>query len=112
MRNKFIKNRCNENWQAYRKQRNKCTSLNRQAKKAHFKCFTEEAGVASKDFYSVAGIHIGNKTRSRNENYMLLENEEIIRDESKISEIFNDYFVNIVERTTSKNEGYTENYDR
>ena len=72
----------------------------------YFKCFTEEAGVATKDFYSVAGIYIGNKTRTRNGNYMLLENSEIIRDELKIAETFNDYFVNIVERTTSKNEGY------
>ena len=37
---------------------------------------------------------------------MLLENNEIVRDELKIAEIFNDYFVNIVERTSSKNEGY------
>ena len=58
--------------------------------------YTEEAGVAMKDFYSVAGIYIGNKTRTRNGDYKLLENSEIVRDELKIAETFNDYFVNIV----------------
>ena len=106
LRNRFNKNKTDGNWEAYRKQRNKCVSLKRQAKITHFKSFTEEEEVASKSFWDLAGTHVGNKSNIKNDDYMLLENEEIIKDEHEIANMFNDHFVNVVERTCSHQKGY------
>ena len=35
--NKFVNNRTTENWEGYRKQRNKCVKIGNNARREHFK---------------------------------------------------------------------------
>ena len=82
---------------AFRKQRNKCTKLLRQSKKAYFEKITESGG---KRFWEVIKSFVTDKGAHRNEEYILEEGGELIKDPNKISETFISYFTNIVEHAT------------
>ena len=103
LRNKFNKNKTPENWEKYRIQRNKCTSINKKAKKDFFKNEMKNANPQQARFWQILKPYITDKGHHNNEDYMLEEKGEIIKDKHKISKIFNEYYINIVEHSTSKN---------
>ena len=102
LRNKFNKNKTPENWEKYRIQRNKCTSINKKAKKDFFKNEMKNANPQQARFWQILKPYITDKGHHNNEDYMLEEKGEIIKDKHKISNIFNEYYINIVEHSTSK----------
>ena len=60
------------------------------------------ANPKPKEFWSSINPFISDKGFKTNEDYMLEENNIIIRDDKEIANIFNDFFVNIIERSTGK----------
>ena len=84
---------------AYKKQRNRCTHLLRQSKKEYFEEVTENGG---KRLWEVLKSFVTDKGSHGNEEFVLEENGELIKDSQNVSEIFNSYFTNIVEQTTGK----------
>ena len=100
LKNIFNKNGSNENWLKYKKQRNKCVSLRKKAIKKHFNEITKNGIVESKDFWNTVKPFITNKSGLTNSDIAIIYNNEIITDENKLTEIFNEEYINVVERFT------------
>ena len=97
-RNRYNKNPSSENWNLYKKQRNLCTSLKRQAKKDHFLNKTQSSG----SFWKIFGKFISNKGHHTQEDFIISINGELENDKSKVSNAFNDRYANIIEHTTGE----------
>ena len=82
---------------AFKKQRNRCTKLLRQSKREYFEKVTQNGG---KRFWEVLKPFVTDKGSHGNEEFILEENGELIKDPVQVSNIFNSYFTNIVEHTT------------
>ena len=95
LKNKFLRNRIPENWSNYKKQRNLCVSLFRKKKKAFYRDLDVKSVIDNKKFWKVAKPSFSDKMRG-SENITLIENEEIVYEGKKISEIFNEFFGNAV----------------
>ena len=97
LRNKARKIKSQENILAYHKQRNKCTKMKRENIAAYFKKASEEGETK---LYKSIKPFVTNKGTHGNEEYILEENGDLIRDPIKVSTIFNEYYTNIVEIAT------------
>ena len=87
LRNKFNQHKTAQNWNAYKSQRNKCLSMRRKSVKKHFCSLCDENGVPHKKFWDAVQPFLNDKGSHGNENYTLLENGKLIRDNRNISEI-------------------------
>ena len=95
LKNKFNKIKTDESKLMYNKQRNKCTSLLRKTKKNYFNRLNPSVITDNKKFWKIIKPLFSEKCFT-NENITLIEKNEIIEDDNKISEIFNDFFTNAV----------------
>ena len=93
--NTFLRNRAPENRIAYNQQRNFCVSLIRETKREYFNSLNEKLVTENKLFWNTIKPFFSNKGATR-EKYTLIEEEEILDDDQKISTVFNDFFSNIV----------------
>ena len=100
LKNKWNKNPTFENRAKYKKQRNKCVSLRKKAIKTHFHNITQNGVVENKDFWNAVKPFITNKSGKLKSDITIIHNEEIIRDEQKLVEIFNNEYINIVEKSS------------
>ena len=106
LRNKFNKHKTVQNWNAYKAQRNKCVSVRRKTIKNHFTSLCSNTGIPNKKFWDSVKPFLSDKDSHGNENYSLLENGQITKEEKEISEISNDHYINIIENITGeKQEG-------
>ena len=78
LRNKFLKNRSNENKTNYVKQRNHCVSLLRKTKREYYSNLDEKKICNNKTFWKIAKPMLSKKIKS-NERITLTENDEIIK---------------------------------
>ena len=95
LRNKFYKQKTTETRSAYNKQRNICISILRKAKRSYFENLDIKNLSGNRKFWGTVKPLFSNKVRS-NDNITLNENDLLIRNEYKIANIFNTFFVNIV----------------
>ena len=100
LKDKFNRCKTNENWEEFRKQRNLCTKIKRKAKIAHFENLCKNP--SAKEFWKTVKPFITDKGHCTSDDYMLEENEDLIKDVKKISNLVNDFVVNIIERSTGK----------
>ena len=106
---KFTCNRTDANYEAYKSQRNTCTSLRRKAIKQHFLKKSAET-VNPQEFWSTFRPFLHTKTKQAND-IVLNENDKIINDKKEIAELFNDHFVHITDGVPMIRENdYGENY--
>jgi hypothetical protein len=93
---KYKKHRSQFHWEKYRVQRNYVTKLRKQSMNSYLmnKCNGPKTG---KEFWGAVKPLISNKYMSSNDNIMLLENEQIIREPSELCNLFNDYFTHIAQ---------------
>ena len=95
LRNKYLKDRSDKNNLAFKKQRNLCVSLLKKAKKDYFGNLKSSDICDNKKFWkSVKPLF--NEQQVSTDKITLIENEAIVSEDSRISEIFADYFGNIV----------------
>ena len=80
----------------YKIQRNVVTKLNKKLKKAYFKEKLPK-GKDVKDFWNFCKPYFTNKGFCNDEKIILVEKEEVLRKDSKISDTFTNYFVNITD---------------
>ena len=85
-----------EDKKRYKIQRNVVTKLNKKLKKAYFKEKLPN-GKDVKDFWNFCKPYFTNKGVCNDEKIILVEKEEVLRKDSKISDTFNNYFVNITD---------------
>ena len=95
LRNKFLKQKRTETRSAYNKQRNICVSILRKAKRSYFENLDIKNLSDNRKFWGTVKPLFSNKVRS-NVYITLNENDLLIRNEYKIANIFNTFFVNIV----------------
>ena len=85
-----------EDKKRYKIQRNVVTKLNKKLKKAYFKEKLPN-GKDVKDIWNFCKPYFTNKGVCNDEKIILVEKEEVLRKDSKISDTFNNYFVNITD---------------
>ena len=96
LRNKFLKNRSNENKTNYVKQRNHCVSLLRKTKREYYSNLDEKKICDNKTFWKIVKPMLSKKIKS-NERITLIENDEIIKTEKGTAKVLNAFFSNIVQ---------------
>ena len=96
--NIYNRSKTDTNWQNFEKQRNICTSLKRKAKITYFKKKTE----SQESFWKIFGPYLSNKGLHSPEDYMIINDGELITDKKNIGNVVNDYYINILEKTTGK----------
>ena len=94
--NKFNKIKTSKNWEKYRKQRNLVTNLKRKSMNKYFidRCV---GGCNSKDFWSTVKPFLTNKGCKTQKDTVLSENDYLITDQLEVSEVFNNFFVNVAQ---------------
>ena len=95
LRNKFLKQKTTETRSGYNKQRNICVSILRKAKRSYFENLDIKNLSDNRKFWGTVKPLFSNKVRS-NDYITFNENDLLIRNEYKIANIFNTFFVNIV----------------
>ena len=95
LRNHFLKKRNLEARTKYNKQRNICVSLVKKAKRNYYENLDLNDIKDNKKFWATVKPLFSNKIKSA-ENIFLDESGEIVRNEVKVANVFNKYFVNMV----------------
>ncbi|XP_071127695.1 uncharacterized protein [Mytilus edulis] len=100
--NKFQKMNNSKTWDAYKTQRNFVTKLKKQSINRYFieRC---TGGPKSKDFWPTVKPFLTNKGCTSQKETILQENNKIITNQQEISEIFNDFFVNVAKNIGDNN---------
>ena len=94
-RNKFLKDKSEENKKKYLKQRNYCVSLLRKSKSNYFENLNEKNINDNKTFWKAIKSFLSDKKRSTNK-ITLIDKEEIIMGDYSTAKVLNIFFSNIV----------------
>lgn len=95
LRNKYLKNKSDENETAFKKQRNKCVKLVQKSKETYYNNLEIKSVTDNKKFWNTVKPCFTEKVKNK-ELITLVENEKTITDDLEIASIFNDYFCNLV----------------
>ena len=98
LRNIYNKNKTEESWNTFKRQRNICTSLKRKAKKNFFLNKSKDR----ESFWKIFGPYLTNRGHHSKEDYIVSVDGELVNDKKKVSNLFNGYFINIIENSTGK----------
>jgi hypothetical protein len=98
LKNKAWETKLPEDFRKYKDQRNKCVKLNIQAKKNYYHNLNAKSIDNGKKFWKTFKPLLSHKFSPGGEKIILVENNNIISDESEIAHIFNDNFVNITKK--------------
>ena len=82
----------------YKRQKNKCVSLRRETIKVYFNNVTKTGVQTNTDFWKLIKPFLTNKEFLENAEIMLAEMDKIVTEEKELVRIFNDHYINIVER--------------
>ena len=94
LKNKFNRNRTDDNWNKYKQQRNKCVAMLRRKKLIYYKNLDTHDLADNRTFWKTIKPVFTDKIQI-SQPISLLEKGEIINDDVKIAEVFNEYFANI-----------------
>ena len=94
LRNKFNEERNIENWSEYKRQRNLCSNLLKQSRKRHFNSLNVNDITENKKFWKTIKPFFSEKNKTTN-NIILSENNQAVREDKAICQIFNTYFTNV-----------------
>ena len=94
LKNRFNKNRTNENWTAFKKQRNFCVKLLRQNKRSYYNQLNPKIVSDNKKFWKTVKPLFSNKIQG-SASITLLKNDVVESDDTRVAEILNGYFVDI-----------------
>jgi hypothetical protein len=105
--NKFLKDKSNKNWEAYRKQRNLVTKLEKQSIRTYFyeRCVGRPQ---STDFYPTIKPFLTNKGSKITKDIILEDNNKIINDQLQVANNFNNFFINVAKDIGNDNNVYAE----
>ena len=95
LRNKFLRDRTEGNKNVYRKQRNYCVSLLRKERKDFFQKIDTKRTTDNKLFWKMVKPFFSAKKKDTGK-ITLIHNNELIDRPKDISEIFNNFFANVV----------------
>ena len=92
---KFTHQRTDPNYAEYKKQRNKFTSISRKAIKDHFKNKSETDNPRA--FWEAYRPFMHSRSSKQANDITLIENDVVITDKKELAELFNNYFVHIID---------------
>ena len=110
LKNRFNKNRTNENWTAFKKQRNFCVKLLRQNKRSYYNRLDPKVVSENKKFWKTVKPFFSNKIQG-SASITLLENDVVESDDTRVAEILNGYFVDITKTLSVACEEDSKNLD-
>ena len=113
LKHKYIKYPSRENFIAFKKMKNQCNSLCKKTKKQFFKNSCEKGITTNKEFWNLVKPFLTNKGSFSNDIITIKDEKgNFIDDEKELVEMFNNHYINIVEKTSGKppEESYTKSY--
>ena len=112
LRNKYLKNRKEENSAIYVKQRNYCVSLLRKSKKKYYENLDEKNLMDNKFLWKIIKPSFSDKIVTRDRIH-LTENGEVVNTELETAETLNNFFGNIIKNLMIPKYGeYDPSIDR
>ena len=102
LHNTFIKCKNYCNWERYRKRRNHANKIKKQFIKTYFyeRCL---GGPKSSDFWPTIKHFLSNKSNNCKKDIILVEDNKIINNQTEVSEIFNNFSINVAKDIGSSN---------
>ena len=97
LRARYLTDKNTKNRAEYKKQRNLCVRLRKDAIKSDFNKAFSNIKSNSKPFYEIMKPYLTNKGALCNTDISLIEDDRLITNDSDIANIFIDYYTNIVE---------------
>ena len=94
LKNKYNKTGQQSDWISFKKQRNFVCALIKKEKKVFFSNVAIKP--CEKKFWKACKPYLNNKVDFSNERISLLENGELVSEESRVAQIFNSHFANIL----------------
>ena len=101
LKNKYNKNRTEENWDSYKKQRNFCVNLLRKTKKDYFNDLNIKNITDNKAFWKTIKPYFSNKGLNSS-SLILSEKNKIVTNDQDIANIMNNYFTGITSHLNLK----------
>ena len=98
LKNNLNKQRSDENWNNYKKQRNFCVKLLRQTEEKYFSDINVKSISDNKKFWKIIKPFFSNKGLNMN-SMMLVEDNGIVGNEEITANIMDNYFTNILPPT-------------
>ena len=112
LRNKYLKNRNEENRAIYVKQRNYCVSLLRKSKKTYYENLDERNLIDNKLFWKTIKPSFSDKIVTRDRMH-LTENGEVVKNELETAEALNNFSGNVIKnQMIPKYSEYDPSIDR
>ena len=99
-RNKYMKWPSRENFLATKRAKNYCNNLTRTTKKNFFQRVTESSLANNKKFWNTVKQFLTDKGFLTNDNISIKFNEDLATDKTKLANLFNLHYINIVENTS------------
>ena len=99
-KNQYIKWPSGENYLAFKKAKNKCTSINKKAKKDYFKEATKYCVMTNQEFWKKIKPFLTNKGCFSEDKISIEVNDELASDEKILTKIFNRHYISIVEKSS------------
>ena len=96
-KNAYFRNKSTENWEKYRVLRNECVKLTKKVKREYFANLNMNCIKDNRTFWKTVKGNFTNKNNDNGKKIILVENNDIISENTKVAEIMNNYFVNITE---------------
>ena len=93
LESKYLKNRTNENLKSYKKQRNFCSKLYKKERKKYYERLDWNNVTDNKKFWKTVKPFLSDKVTTFPQ-IKLVENDEIILHESKVTNAFSNFFEN------------------
>ena len=112
IRNKYQKWPSRENFLVLKEAKKFCNKLTKSVKKAYFRKATGKGFVNNKAFWNTVKPFLTNKGFLTNETIAIENKGKIVTDKSKLVNLFNSHYINIVEKTSGfppEIEGNPEN---
>ena len=101
LKNFFNKNRTPKTWDSYEKQRDFCVNFLRKTKKEYFENINVKDINDNKKFWETIKPFFSNKGLNTNK-LMLIEDNNLISEESVLANTMNRYFTNITQQLNLK----------
>ena len=97
LRNNFLRKKTEETRKLYVKQRNKCVSLLKKARKEYYQNLDGKNVIDNKKLWKIVELLLSDKSVS-GEKTNLTENEMMLTSESETAEALNNFFSNMVKK--------------
>ena len=101
-RNRYLKWPSRENYVSHKNSKNICNSLTKKAKKIYFKEATKNGIMTNKKFWGTVKPFLTNKGCISDDFISIEKDGELISNEKELVEIFNENYINIVEKSSGK----------